>query len=140
MTSDPRPFPLQELVPAELREVLCDFVWDAGKLRRLPLPVGTATVDSLRWQLDLPWWRLDDRPFQVTPSQVRADPARYQEQYRRTMAADLGCPLDLLDRDGRWVILDGVHRLLKADLLGLGKVPVRRLPAAMLPRILPEAP
>jgi hypothetical protein len=63
MTSDPRPFPLQELVPAELREVLCDFVWDAGKLRRLPLPVGTATVDSLRWQLDLPWWRLDDRPF-----------------------------------------------------------------------------
>ena len=97
MTGDPRPFPLQALVPAELREVLRGFVWDAGRLRRLPLPVGTATVDSLRWQLDL------------------------------------------LDRNGRWVILDGVHRLLKADLLGLGDVRVRRLPAAMLPRILPAA-
>jgi hypothetical protein len=56
------------------------------------------------------------------------------------VAADLGCPIDLLLRNGRWVILDGVHRLLKADLLRLGNVPVRRLPAAMLPHILPEAP
>jgi hypothetical protein len=58
---------------------------------------------------------------------------RYAEHHRRTMAADLGCPIDLLLRNGRWVILDGVHRLLKADLLRLGNVPVRRLPAAMLP-------
>src|SRR5215218_145050 len=60
-------FPLQELVPAELRGVLCDFVWDADKLRRLPLPVDTATVDSLRWHLDLPYWRDGGRPFQITP-------------------------------------------------------------------------
>jgi hypothetical protein len=56
-----RPFPLQALVPAELRDVLCDFVWDADRLQRLPLPVGTATVDSLRWQLDLPRWRRDGK-------------------------------------------------------------------------------
>jgi hypothetical protein len=37
------------------------------------------------------------------------------------------------------VILDGVHRLLKADLLGLSHVQVRRQPAAMLPLILQEA-
>jgi hypothetical protein len=70
---------------------------------------------------------------------VRADPAHYREHYERTMAADLGCPLDLLFRNGRWVILDGVHRLLKADRLGLNNVQVRRLPAAMLPLILQEA-
>jgi ParB-like chromosome segregation protein Spo0J len=51
------------------------------------------------------------------------------------MVADLSHPLDLLFRD-RWVILDGVHRLLKADLLGLSTIEVRRLPAAMLPLIL----
>jgi hypothetical protein len=55
------------------------------------------------------------------------------------MAADIGCPLDLLFRNGRWVILDGVHRLLKADQFGLDNVRVRRLPAAMLPLILQEA-
>ena len=55
------------------------------------------------------------------------------------MAADLDCPLDLLFRNGRWLILDGVHRLLKADLLGLDNVRVRRLSAAMPPLILQEA-
>ena len=127
------------MVPAGLRDVLYDFVWDADKLLRLPLPVVTATVDSLRWHLDLPYWRDGSRPFQVTPAQVKVDPARYQEQYQRTMAADLAYPLDLLFRSDRWVILDGVHRLLKADLRGLSQVRVRHLPAAMLPLILQEA-
>jgi hypothetical protein len=95
--------------------------------------------DSLRWHLDLPWLRHEGKPFQVTPAQVKADPARYQEQYRRTVAADLGCPLDLLFRNGRWVVLDGIHRLLKADLLGLSTIQVRRLPTAMLPLILQPA-
>ena len=133
------PFPLQDLVPAELRGMLCDFVWDSDKLRRLALPVDTATVDSLRWHLDLPYWRHDGKPFQVTPAQVKADPARYEEHFKRAMAADLDHPLDLMIRSDRWVILDGVHRLLKADLLGLSHVQVRRLPAAMLPLILQEA-
>ena len=69
-----------------LRDVLCDFVWDSNKLQRLPLPVDTATVDNLRWHFALPYWRHDGRPFQVTPAQVKADPARYQEHYQRTMA------------------------------------------------------
>jgi hypothetical protein len=133
------PFPLQELVPDELHGVLCEFVWDSDKLQRLPLAVETATVESLRWHLDLPYWRYDGQPFQVTPAQVKADPARYEEQYQRAMAADLGYPLDLLFRNDRWVILDGVHRLLKADVLGLSNVRVRRLPTAMLPLILQEA-
>jgi hypothetical protein len=132
------PFPLQELVPDLLRGVLCDFVWDFDKLRHLPLPVETATLDSLRWHLDLPYWRHDGQPFQVTPARVKADPARYEEQYQRAMATDLGYPLDLLFRNDQWVILDGVHRLLKADVLGLSNVRLRRLPTAMLPLILQE--
>jgi hypothetical protein len=132
-------FPLQELAPAELHGVLCDFVWDSDKLQRLPLPVGTATVDSLRWHLHLPYWCHDGKPFRVTPTQVKADPACYQEQYKRTMAADLGYPLVLLYRNSRWVILDGVHRLLKADVFGLSHVRVQRLPATMLPLILQKA-
>jgi hypothetical protein len=130
------PFPLQELVPDELCGVLCDFVWDSDKLQRLPLPEETATVDSLRWHLDLPYWRHDGKPFQVTPAQVKANPPHYEAHYQRAMAADLGYPIDLLFRNSRWVILDGVHRLLKADVLGLSYVRVRRLPAAMLPLIL----
>ncbi|MEU4605132.1 hypothetical protein AB0F43_19285 [Kribbella sp. NPDC023972] len=43
-------------------------------------------------------------------------------------AADLRYPLDAVRRpDGRITILDGVHRLLRAHLCGLGVVRVRVL-------------
>ena len=34
------------------------------------------------------------------------------------MAADLGRPIHLVEHNGRLVVLDGVHRLLKAALEG----------------------
>jgi hypothetical protein len=83
-------------VPDELRGVLCEFVWDSDKLQRLPLLVEMATVDSLRWHLDLPYWRHDGKPFLVTPTQVKADPVRYEEHYQRATAADLGYPHKLV--------------------------------------------
>ena len=53
---------------------------------------------------------------------------RYHEQYARTMAADLRHPLDVVRRpDGRLTILDGVHRLLRAELEGRVIVAVRML-------------
>ena len=41
--------------------------------------------------------------------------------------------------DGRAFLPFPLQGLVPAELLGLGTVRVRRLPAAMLPRILPEA-
>jgi hypothetical protein len=59
---------------------------------------------------------------------VAADPQLHAEQYARTMAADLRYPLDAVRRpDGRITVLDGVHRLLRAQLCGLGVVRVRVL-------------
>ena len=51
------------------------------------------------------------------------------------MDADLAHALDVTLRDGRWVVLDGVHRLLKAVALGEAIVPVRKVPADSLPLI-----
>ena len=104
-------------------------------LLRHPRSQGCRWSELQFRHLDLPYWRDGGRPFQITPAQVKADPARYQEQYKRTMVADLAHPLDLLFRNDRWVILDGVHRLLKADVLGLSQVRVRPVSAAMLPLI-----
>jgi hypothetical protein len=51
------------------------------------------------------------------------------------MQANLAYPLDVMLRNRRWFILDGVHRLAKAVALGHEAVHVRRVPAEMLPLI-----
>jgi hypothetical protein len=53
----------------------------------------------------------------------------------RSSSADLSFPIEITPRDGRWFVLDGVHRLLKAVLVGARTISVRKLDAADLDRI-----
>jgi len=39
---------------------------------------------------------------------------------------------------GRWLILDGLHRLMKAKILSLRKVNVRKIPRSEVPNILKD--
>ncbi len=122
------PFPLLAQVPAELRDVIVDFHFDIERLHALDLPARTVATTELAWHLDLPFWPAQGIPFKVTPSTVAAEPDVHQEQWQRTHAADLRYPLDVyLRRDGRIVILDGIHRLLKASLTGRTHMRVRVL-------------
>jgi hypothetical protein len=119
-----------------LDDVSADFRWSRERLWALDLPVGPVAVEDLRFHLDCPFWSFNDQPFAVSPAEVRADPSRYHLQYARTMAADLSFPLHALARqEGSLILLDGVRRLLKADLLGLATVAVKQLPIARLDEI-----
>jgi hypothetical protein len=129
-----RPFPLT--VPPELTAYILDFHWDLELLHALDLPTVDLPVADLAHHLDLPFWAYDDRPFQVTPRQVAADPVTYRAQYERTLAADLRHPLHVVRRpDDRITILDGVHRLLRAELEGRVDVAACVLPWSELDRI-----
>ncbi|NUS00685.1 MAG: hypothetical protein HOV67_36155 [Kribbellaceae bacterium] len=129
-----RPFPLA--IPPELTAYILDFHWDLDRLHALDLPVTQLAVADLAHHLDLPFWAYDERPFQVTPHQVAAAPTTYQAQYHRTLAADLRHPLDVVRRpDHRITILDGIHRLLRAELEGHTVVAVRILPWCALDEI-----
>src|SRR3954453_12314962 len=117
-------------VPASLRGVLMPFAWDLGKLLDLDLTVGTIEVSEYIWMLDLPLWREQARWFAVTPNEVRRHPARHREQWERTLAADLRSPVHVTQRtQARWVIVDGVHRLLRCVLDDQLQLPARTLPS-----------
>ena len=121
-----RPFPLA--IPPELTSYILDLHWDLEVLHGLDLLTISVRVADLAHHLDRPFWQHEGRPFQVTPREVAADPAKYHEQYARTLAADLRYPLYVVRRvDGRLTILDGVHRLLLAELEGRATVVVRVL-------------
>ena len=112
-----------------------DGSWDLSKLWALDLPVSSLEVSTLSWQLDLPWWRVGDRWFAVAPSQVWADPGRFADQWERTMRADLGRPIHLRESERGPLILDGVHRLLKAAVEGRTRISAVTVPRHRLPEI-----
>jgi hypothetical protein len=118
-----------------LHDVILDFHWDLERLWQLDLPVAELAVTDLDWHLQLPLWSHDGKPFTISPADVAADPDHFHEQYARTMAADLHHPLHLLDRTTKPTILDGVHRLHKASLLGHRTVRVKLLATNRLDEI-----
>jgi hypothetical protein len=122
-------------VPRELAPYLLDFEWDRELLWALDIPVEHLPVACVEWQLDLPWWRAGERPFALTPREVLREPDRYPGHSARALEACLGFPLDIAWLGGRWTILDGVHRLVKAVALGLRDVRVRKVPRSALPEI-----
>jgi hypothetical protein len=116
LLTDAKPFDLWPQVPPSIQAIMPNVTWNRARLHALSLPVRHVPVAQLRWQLALPWWRHGDRVFAITPNQVRDDPERFVVQWRRVLDADLDYPINLLERNGL-VLLDGVHRLLKADVL-----------------------
>ena len=104
-------------MPDVVRETLGTQPWEAGPEAEYG-PVEDVPVAELAWLLDLPLWGSGGRPFQVTPNQVAADRRRFAGHFARVMWADLEDPIRLDERNGRLVVLDGYHRLLKAVVEG----------------------
>jgi len=134
-----RPHPLVADVPPTLRPWLLPMHWDQERLWQAGRPVTDVLVSELRWLYDLPWWRGehgDDRWFRVTPRAVLDDRGGFAEHARRIEQANLARPLHAIRRRGRLVVLDGLHRLVKADLDHRASVEVVLLDAGDLGSIL----
>jgi hypothetical protein len=101
------------------------------KLWSLPIEESEMSTQQLAWLLELPWWRgTGGQVFTVRPIDVTAGP-----RYQRTTQADLSWPLHVTQRHGRFLVLDGFHRLLKATWLGLSAVRVLDVPPDALAEI-----
>ncbi|MFC5263968.1 hypothetical protein ACFPJ1_17795 [Kribbella qitaiheensis] len=108
---------LLAMTPESMRDVFPPTRWQLGKLWALDLRVEPVEVADLLWMFDLPLWQLNGKRFKVTPNQVAATPMNFRPHYQRVMDADLDFPIHLVAYRGRLVVLDGVHRLLKAHFL-----------------------
>jgi hypothetical protein len=108
---------LVAMMPEALREVFPPYRWQLAKLWELDLKVEPVEIADLVWMFDLPLWQLESERFKVTPHQVAETPMNFRAHYQRVMDADLDFPINLVAYRGRLVVLDGVHRLLKAHFL-----------------------
>ena len=120
-----------ELPPA-IEEYWYAFDWNVEALWALDLPSEVFPIDKLLWHLDVPLWELDGRRYALTPRQVLRSPYRYDKEYRRVRASSLVFPIEITRLKGRWLILDGVHRMTRAHEDGHEEILVRKVPRKMI--------
>lgn len=122
--------------PNIINEVGFDFDWDSKKVWALDIPVTEIDMKELIWHLDIPFWELDDTDdYNLTPRAVINNENGTTEHRKKIEEADTSHPIDIMQNKGRWLILDGLHRLVKLYELGNEKVKVRIIPREKIPEI-----
>ena len=124
-------------LPDIIREVCFDFSWDEQKIWSLDVPVEEIPITELTWHFDIPFiWSKPDGYYDVKPQEVIDHPENQPEEFHRTIQADTNYPIDIMFWKGRWLILDGLHRLMKQSIEGKEKVEVRKISKSAIPLIL----
>jgi len=122
-------------IPQIIKDVGFDFNWSEEKVWALDVPVEEMDIKELTWHFDIPFlW--EDGVYNLKPQEVIDSPEAHEKEYERTMKADLIHPIDIMENKGRWLILDGLHRLMKSYILNMEGVRVRKISREDIPRIL----
>jgi len=91
-------------------------------------------INELIWHFDVPFlW--ENGVYNLKPQEVINTPKEHRGEYERTMDSDLIYPIDIMQNKGKWLILDGLHRLMKSFILGKDKVMVRKVSRNLIPKI-----
>lgn len=126
-------------LPDIIKEVGFDFSWDERKVWELDVPEEEMSIDELTWHFDVPFiWSKPNGYYDVNPREVIEHPDQHTEEYERTMQSDTNYPLDIMYWKERWLILDGLHRLMKQAIQGAESVRVRKIPKEAIPLILKD--
>lgn len=123
-----------ENIPSIIKEVVFDFDWSEEKVWGLDISTEEMSIDELVWHFSIPFlW--ENGIYNLTPQEVIDAPESHQEEYQRTMKADTSYPIDIMENKGRWLILDGLHRLMKSVINGHNSVLVRKISREYIPKI-----
>lgn len=125
-------------MPQIIKDVGFDFSWDEKKVWALDLPVTEMDIKELEWHFDVPFLWEHGEIYNLTPREVMTHSDQHPEEHKRTLESDMKFPIDIMENKGRWLILDGLHRLMKAYLQGQKMVRVRIVPREMIPKIITE--
>lgn len=126
-------------LPEEIKEHGLDFHWDNQKVWNLDVPVEEIDIIELEWMLDMPFWHNKNEEeirYTICPSEVVRDIHRYPFHKERMVKAETKYPIDLMqNKNGQWVVLDGIHRLINLIQQGETKAKVRKISRELIPFI-----
>ena len=123
-------------LPQIISDIGFDFAWDNKKVWALELPVEEIDLHELEWHFDIPFWnKYPEGYYDLTPNQVLNNPTKYKEESQKIENADMSYPLDIMFWRNRWLMLDGLHRLVRAKQLGWNTINVRKIPQSDISKI-----
>ena len=125
-------------LPEIIKKVGFDFKWSVEKVWALKYPAEEMDMRELEWHFDIPFWEVSDTDDYNLPawSDIREPGSEaHSEHWKKIQAADLKYPIDIMENKGRWLILDGLHRLVKAYVAGSKTVKVRIIPRSRISEI-----
>ncbi len=109
------------------------FWRDNEKLWALKVPAEEMNINELLWILDIPFWEDADGNIVITPNEVMADPKKYQMHWDKIQSANTSFPIDIMkNKNGKWLTLDGLHRLVKIVINGGKTIQVRKIPPELI--------
>ncbi|MGD0328258.1 MAG: hypothetical protein ABSB00_00915 [Minisyncoccia bacterium] len=126
---------MKEDIPQIIKDVGFDFSWSEEKVWALDVPVEEMAISELVWHFTIPFLWEGGGVYNLTSQEVLDNPDAHKAEYERTMKADIAHPIDIMQNKGRWLILDSLHRLMKAEILGMDNVQVRKIPRERISEI-----
>ena len=122
--------------PEIIQKVGFDFDWDSEKVWSLKYPIQEMNITELLWHFDIPFWdKQHTNKYNLTPWQVIKHPTKHLLHNNKIKRASLKYPIDIMKNKGRWLILDGLHRLVKAYQQGHTTIQVRKIPRSEIKNI-----
>jgi hypothetical protein len=125
-------------LPKIIKDVGFEFSWDEPKTWALNVPVEEIPITDLSWHFSVPFWFKPGGKYDLTPQEVLDNPQQFAQEYERIQNSDISHPLDIMLWKDKWLLLDGLHRLVKLHLQGQTVVKVRKIPHKDIPNILTE--
>lgn len=119
--------------PSILVDVGLNMFVDTVKLRKLPLPITDLDIEKLIWHFDMQVWSRDGtEDWNLSPRDVIEQIRGSLIHQKRVEIADPKFPILVAEYNSRFVILDGVHRLVKAYLNGNKSIKTKIIPVKYL--------
>ena len=122
-------------LPKIIKDIGFNFSWDEPKVWKLNVPIEEMDIRELEWHFNIPFWWTKGGYYNFKPIWVIEKPDKYPERNKRIMKSNLKYPLDVMFWKDRWLLLDGLHRLVKAKMIGQKTVKVRKIPQEVIPLI-----
>ncbi len=115
--------------------------WEEELIWSLDIPVEEININNLLWHLDIPYWENDSgERWTVSPRDVINKEKGTVTEQKKVNDVDTKYPIDVFKNNGKYFVLDGLHRLVNLHNKHLEYVRVRIVPKERFSEILSEYP